>query len=84
MSAKAPTLKDVTFYAFQNVDGNRMHLCMDKVAFVNFHANMQAMLMEATDEQFDITDAEAVNVIYNHIDQAVETVKVSFVMESGK
>ena len=84
MSAKVPTLKDVTFYAFQNVDGNWMHLCMDKVAFVNFHANMQAMLMEATDEQFDITDAEAVNAIYNHIDRAVETIKVTLVMEAGK
>ena len=84
MSAKAPTLKDVTFYAFQNVDGNRMHLCMDKVAFVNFHANMQAMLMEATDEQFDIADAEAVNAIYNHIDNAVESIKVSFVMTASK
>ena len=40
--------------------------------------------MEATDEQFDITDAEAVNAIHNHIDQAVETIKVSFVMEAGK
>lgn len=84
MSAKAPTLKDVTFYAFQNVDGNRMHLCMDKVAFVNFHANMQAMLMEATDEQFDIADTEAVNAIYNHIDNAVESIKVSFVMTASK
>ena len=84
MSAKVPTLKDVVFYAFQYAEGNQMHLCMDKAAFVNFHTNMQAMLMEATDEQFDITDAEAVNAIYNHIDQAVETIKVSFVMESGK
>ena len=84
MSAKMPTLKDVVFYAFQNEGGNQMHLCMDKVAFVNFYTNMQAMLMEATDEQFDITDAEAVNAIHNHIDQAVETIKVSFVMEAGK
>ncbi len=84
MSAKVPTLKDVVFYAFQNVDCNQMHLCMDKVAFVNFHANMQAMLMEATDEQFDITDAETVNAIYNHIDRAVETIKVTLVMETGK
>ena len=84
MSAKMPTLKDVVFYAFQNEGGNQMHLCMDKAAFVNFYTNMQAMLMEATDEQFDITDAEAVNAIHNHIDQAVETIKVSFVMEAGK
>ena len=28
----------------------------------------------------DITDAEAVNAIYNNINNAVETIKVSFVM----
>ena len=84
MSAKAPTLKDVTFYAFQNVDGNRMHLCMDKVAFVNFHTNMQAMLLAGSNEQFDITDAEAVNDIYNNINNAVESIKVSFVMTKSK
>ena len=84
MSAKVPTLKDVTFYAFQNADGNRMHLCMDKAAFVSFHANMQAMMMESADEQFDIADAEAVNAIYNHIDNAVESIKVSFVMTRAK
>jgi hypothetical protein len=57
---------------------------MDKVAFVSFHANMQAMMMEAADEEFDIADAEAVNAIYNHIDHAVESIKVSFVMTRAK
>ena len=84
MSAKVPTLKDVTFYAFQNADGNRMHLCMDKTAFVSFHANMQAMMMAGANEQFDITDAEAVNAIYNNINNAIETIKVSFIMHSSK
>ena len=80
MSEKVSTLKDVVFYAFQNVDCNQMHLCMDKVAFVNFHANMQAMLMEATDTSFDINNAEAVNAIYNSINEAVETIKVNLIM----
>ena len=41
---------------------------------------MQAMLLAGTDEQFDITNAEAVNAIYNEINNAVETINVSLVM----
>lgn len=80
MSDRVPTLKDVVFYTFQNHDSNQLHLCMDKTAFVNFHTNMQAILIESQDEQFDITNAEAVDAIHKSIDDAVETIKVSFVM----
>ena len=83
MSEKVPALKDVMFYTFQDVDCNQLHLCMDKVAFVNFYTNMQAMLLEGTDEQFDITDAGSVNAIYNNINNAVETIKLSIIMENA-
>ena len=80
MSAKVPTLKDVVLYAFQDADCSQMHFYMHKTAFVNFYTNMQAMLMKATNEQFDINNAEAVNAIYNEINNAVETINVSLVM----
>ena len=80
MSEKVATLKDVVLYAFQDVDCSQMHFYMHKTAFVNFYTNMQAMLMEATNEQFDINNAEAVNAIYNEINNAVETINVSLVM----
>lgn len=83
MSEKEPTLKDVVLYTFQGVDYKQMHLCMDKTAFVNFYTNMQAMLMEAADEQFDITNADSVNAIYNNINNAVETIKLNIVMEKA-
>ena len=83
MSEKVPALKDVVFYTFQDVDCNQLHLCMDKVAFVNFYTNMQAMLLEGTDEQFDITDAGFANAIYNNINNAVETIKLSIIMENA-
>ena len=82
MSEKVATLKDVVLYAFQDADCSQMHFYMHKTAFVNFYTNMQAMLMEATDEQFDINNAEAVNAIYNEINNAVETINVSLVMRS--
>lgn len=83
MSDKVPTLNDVVFYTFQSVDSKQLQLCMDKSAFVNFYTNMQAKLMDATDEKFDITNADAVDAIYNNINSAVETIKLSIVMEQG-
>ena len=80
MSNKVATLKDVVLYAFQDADCSQMHFYMHKTAFVNFYTNMQAMLMKATDEQFDINNAEAVNAIYNEINNAVQTINVSLVM----
>jgi hypothetical protein len=83
MSEKVSTLKDVVFYTFQEEDCNQLHLCMDKTAFVNFYTNMQAVLMMATNEQFDINDAEAVNAIHNNINNAVETIKLNIVMTNA-
>ena len=80
MSNKVATLKDVVLYAFQDADCSQLHFYMHKTAFVNFYTNMQAMLMKATNEQFDINNAEAVNAIYNEINNAVETINVSLVM----
>ena len=83
MSEKESTLKDVVLYTFQSTNCNQLHLCMDRSAFVNFYTNMQAKLLEATDEKFDITDANSVNAIYNNIDNVVETIKLSIVMEKA-
>ena len=80
MSEKVATLKDVVLYAFQDEDCSQLHFYMHRDAFVNFHTNMQAKLMEATDEQFDINNAEAVNAIYNEINNVVQTINVSLVM----
>ena len=80
MSEEISTLKDVVFYAFQDADCSQLHFYMHRDAFVNFHTNMQAKLMESMDEQFDITNAETVNAIYNEINNAVETINVSLVM----
>ena len=83
MSKKVPTLKDVVLYTFQDADCSQMHFYMHKTAFVNFYTNMQAMLLAGTDEQFDITDANAVNAIYNTINDAVETINLSLVMSKS-
>ena len=80
MSQKVPTLKDVVFYAYQDADDSQMHLYMSRNAFVNFYTNMQAMLLAGT-AQFDITDAEAIDAIYNNINEVVESINLSIVMK---
>jgi hypothetical protein len=45
---------------------------------------MQAMLMESTDEQFDINNAEAINAIYNEINEAVESINLSLIFRAAK
>ena len=83
MSEKAPAMKDIVFYAFQGVDGKQLHLCMDKTAFVNFYTNMQVKLLQATDEDFDITNTDAINAIHKNIDNAVHAIKMNIVMEKA-
>ena len=81
MSQRVPTLKDVVFYAFQSADNSQMHLYMKRDAFVNFYTNVQAMLMIAENPQFDITNAEAIEAIYNHINDAVETINLTIILK---
>lgn len=84
MSKEVSTLKDVVLYAFQDADCSQLHFYMNKTAFVNFHTNMQAKLMESMDEQFDINNADAVNAIYNEINNTVQSINVSLVMTKAK
>ena len=81
MSQRVPTLKDVMFYAFQSADNSQMHLYMKCDAFVNFYTNVQAMLMIAENPQFDITNAEAIEAIYNNINDAVETINLTIILK---
>ena len=52
-------------------------------SFINFYGNMQVIMMEQLG-QIDTTDAAAVKAVYDSLDEAVETINVSFVMEASK
>ena len=81
MSDKVSTLKDIVYYAYQDAHDSQMHLYMSRSAFVNFYTNVQALLLEGTDAQFDITNAEAIDAIYNSINDVVESINLSIVMK---
>jgi hypothetical protein len=54
---------------------------MDKAAFVNFFTNMQCKYLDEMDEQFDITDADAVDAIYNTLNNTLLCVRVNLVLD---
>ena len=82
MSQKNALLKDIDLYTYQDVDATQMHMYMSTSAFINFFGNMQATMM-AQKGQLDLNDATAVNAIYDSIDNAVEAINVSLVMEKS-
>lgn len=79
MSQKNAAYKDVDLYTFQDQDNTQMHMYMHSTAFVNFFGNMQVTIMEQMG-QLDLNDAAAVKAVFDSIDEAVETINVSFVM----
>ena len=76
-------LKDVDLYCFQDADNCQLHMYMPTYSFVNFFGNMQIMMMSQT-EQFDVTDAAAVKAVYDSVDNAVESINISFIMKAAK
>ena len=83
MSEKNAALKDVDLYTFQDQDNTQMHMYMHSTGFVNFFGNMQVTVMEQMG-LLDTTDATAVQAVFDSIDDAVETINVSFVMTRAK
>ena len=79
MSELYPTAKDVDLYTFQDADCSQMHMYMPTYAFINFFGNMQVIMMSQLG-QLDTNNAEAVKAVFDSIDEAVNTINVSFVM----
>ena len=82
MSQKNPLFKDIDLYTFQDADATQMHMYMPTYAFINFFGNMQATIM-AQNGLLDLTDATAVNSIFDSIDNTVDTINLSLVMEKA-
>ena len=82
MSEKNAAYKDIDLYTFQDADCSQMHMYMPTYAFINFFGNMQATIMSQMGD-LDLTDAAAVKAVFDSIDEAVETINVSFVMEKA-
>ena len=83
MSEKNAAYKDVDLYTFQDQDNTQMHMYMPTYAFENFLANT-AVEMMAQNGELDLNDANAVAAIFNGVENAIETINVSFIFKAIK
>ena len=83
MSEVYSAAKDVDLYTVQDQDNTQMHMYMPTYSFVNFFANMQIAIMAQVGE-LDMNDAAAVKAVFDSIDEAVNTINISFVMTAAK
>ena len=81
MSERNPAYRDIDFYMFQDADDCQLHMYLPTNSFINFYGNMQVIMMEQLG-QIDTTDAAAVKAVYDSLDEAVETINMSFVMKA--
>lgn len=84
MSKRGSALKDIKFYAFQDIDDCQMHLYMHTDAFVNFVTNVQAIMLTMTQVEDAVNNEATVENIYKVVDEAVESINLSIVMKSDK
>ena len=81
MSERNPAYRDIDFYMFQDADDSQLHMYLPTNSFINFYGNMQIIMMEQLG-QIDTTDATAVKAVYDSLDEAVETINMSFVLKA--
>lgn len=82
-STRKPVYRDVTVYAFQDVDGCRFHILIDTPAFVDFFGNLSVSILAASG-QLDLNDVDAVNAIFDSIEGAITTFQVGLVLKAKK
>ena len=83
MSEFSPYYRDVDMYMFQDQDDCQLHMYMPTYAFINYFANMDLAALAFAGE-IDVTDAAAVQAIFDRMDERVESINVSFTFKATK
>jgi hypothetical protein len=83
MSENNSVYRDIEVYMFQDQDNTQMHMYMPVTSFEKFFGNISAA-MKAKNGELDLNDAEAVAQLYSNIENAIETINVSFVFKARK
>ena len=76
-------LKDVDLYTFQDQDNTQMHLYMPTYSFINFFGNTQVLVL-SQQGQLDPTDAAAVEAVYGRVNDTVESINLSLIMNKAR
>ena len=83
MSEFSSYYRDVDMYMFQDQDDCQLHMYMPTYAFINYFANMDLAALAVTGD-IDLTDAAAVEAIFDRMDERVESINVSFIFKATK
>lgn len=82
MSENKAVYRDVDVYAFQDVDACQMHMYMPTTSFEKFFGNISAV-SKAKNGELDLDDAAAVAQLYSNVENAIESINVSFIFKSS-
>ena len=83
MSEMRPYYRDVDMYMFQDKDNTQLHMYMPTSSFINYFGNMDVAALAYAGE-IDVTDAAAVEAIFDRMDERVESINLSFVLKARK
>ncbi len=83
MSEMYPYYRDVDMYMFQDQDNTQLHMYMPTSSFINYFGNMDVAALAFAGE-IDVTDAAAVQAIFDRMDERVESINVSFTFKASK
>ncbi|MBQ3191822.1 MAG: hypothetical protein IJB61_11460 [Bacteroides sp] len=83
MSEMRPYYRDVDMYMFQDKDNTQLHMYMPTSSFINYFGNMDVAALAYAGE-IDVTDAAAVEAIFDRMDERVESINVSLVFKARK
>ena len=83
MSEMHPYYRDVDMYMFQDQNNTQLHMYMPTYSFVNYFGNMDVAALAFAGE-IDVTDAAAVEAIFDRMDERVESINVSFTFKASK
>ena len=83
MSEMHSYYRDVNMYMFQDQDGCQLHMYMPTSSFINYFGNMDVAALAYAGE-IDVTDAAAVEAIFDRMDERVESINVSFTFKATK
>ena len=82
MSENSSVYRDIEVYMFQDQGNTQMHMYMPATSFEKFFGNVSVAAL-AKEGKLDLSDAEAVAQIYASIEEAIETINVSFIFKDS-
>lgn len=83
MSENKDVYRDIDVYTFQDADATQLHMYMPRSSFVKFFANIAVATM-AKEGTLDLDAEDEVKAVYDKMEEAFETINVSFVFKARR